>query len=388
MDHRHIPFNRPFLAGREFLNIADAVLVKQRLSGAGTYSRMCAAWLESTLGAGQALLTHSCTAALEMSALLCGIGPGDEVIMPSFTFASTANAFALRGAVPVFVDIRRDTLNLDERQLERAITTRTKAVVPVHYAGFPCEMDTIVSVAREHGLFVIEDAAQGLLGSYADRHLGTIGDIGCLSFHETKNIIAGEGGAILINRAELREQAEVLWEKGTNRLQLMRGQVDKYTWLELGSSFAPSEITAAFLYAQFERAPEIILKRRALHQRYRRGLAGLMPRISLPLEHENDSGCAHIFYLLTRTPDERGALLDYLDGEGINAIFHYVPLHSSPAGRRYCRTHGGELPVTDLVSATLVRLPLFYEMREDQVDDVIAAVTAFYAARTTASAAA
>jgi dTDP-4-amino-4,6-dideoxygalactose transaminase len=375
-----IPFNRPYLAGREFQDIADAVLVKGKISGAGAYSRMCALWLETQLQAEKALLTHSCTAALEMAALLCDIRPGDEVIMPSFTFSSTANAFALRGAVPVFVDIRQDTLNIDERLIEGAITARTKAIVPVHYAGYPCDMRSIMAIAEAHRLFVIEDAAQALLGCYGNRRLGTIGDVGCFSFHETKNIISGEGGAILVNRPEWQERAEIVWEKGTNRMQMMAGLVDKYTWLELGSSFAPSEIIAAFLHAQFERAGEIIARRRALHDRYRQGLAGLAPLVTLPCEHADGSGSAHIFHLLTRTPAERTLLLHHLAARKINAIFHYVPLHSSPAGRRYGRTVGDGLPVTDHVSATLVRLPLFYEMREDEIDRVVAAVAEFYAA--------
>jgi dTDP-4-amino-4,6-dideoxygalactose transaminase len=354
------------------------VLVKRRLSSAGSYSTLCASWLEAKLGAAKALLTHSCTAALEMATLLAGIGPGDEVILPSFTFSSTANAVVLRGAVPVFVDIRSDTLNIDERLVARAVTPRTKAIIVVHYAGYPCDMAAIQHVARIHGLIVIEDAAQAVLARHNGHALGTIGDIGCFSFHETKNIIAGEGGAILVNNPTLRERAEIIWEKGTNRMRMMRGEIDKYTWLDVGSSFAPSELIAAFLYAQFERADQIIARRRALHDRYRQGLAPLTPRVVLPFEHEPGSGTAHIFYLLTRTAEERTALLRHLAAENINAVFHYVPLHSAPAGRRYGRTFGDTLPVTDEISATLARLPLFHEMEDAEVDTVVEAVTAFY----------
>jgi dTDP-4-amino-4,6-dideoxygalactose transaminase len=381
MVEEKIPFNRPYLVGRELLNAADAVLVKQQLSGGGYYGRGCAEWLQRELGAAKALLTHSCTAALEMAALLCDIGPGDEVIMPSFTFASTANAFVLRGAVPVFVDIRPDTLNLDERQVEAAVTSRTRAIVPVHYSGFPCDMPALLDIARRYELYVIEDAAQALLSRHKGRALGTIGDIGCLSFHETKNIIAGEAGAILVNNPKLIARAEIIWEKGTNRVEMLRGEVDKYTWLDIGSSFSPSEIIAAFLHAQFERASEIIGRRRQIHDRYRTGLRHLEPRVTLPLVHELINGNAHIFYVLTSSAEERKALIAHLRDRQIQAIFHYIPLHSAPAGQRYCRTHGAELPVTDRVSTCLLRLPLFYEMRDDQVDRVVDGVVDFYRGR-------
>jgi dTDP-4-amino-4,6-dideoxygalactose transaminase len=375
---RTVPFNRPYIVGRELYNIATAVIENKHLSGGGPFGQQCARWLERSLGAQKALLTQSCTAALEMAALLCGIGPGDEVIMPSFTFSSTANAFVLRGAVPVFVDIRPDTLNIDEVQVARAVTARTRAIVPVHYAGFPCAMEAIRATAREHGLRIIEDAAQALLARDGERFLGTIGDIGCLSFHETKNIISGEGGAILINDPLLHERAEILWEKGTNRTAMVRGEVDKYTWLDIGSSFSPSELTAAFLFAQFERAAEIIARRRTLHARYAQMLAPLVPRLSLPARDTPQGGNAHIFYLLTSSPQERTALIEHLGRHGVHAIFHYIPLHSSPAGRRFGRSFGASLPVTDRVSATLLRLPLYYSMTDEEVDYVAGRIIDFY----------
>jgi len=381
---RHIPYNRPHIAGREFFHMSKALLVEQRLSGGGFYSKACAAWLTERLGSPKALLTHSCTGALELSALLLGIGPGDEVIMPSFTFSSTANAFVLRGAIPRFIDIRPDTLNIDEEQLSSAITARTRAIVPVHYAGYPCNMTALMAIARERGLHVIEDAAQALLSDVDGSKLGTIGDLGCLSFHETKNIIAGEGGALLINDPALAERAEILWEKGTDRARLLRGEIAKYTWQDIGSSFAPSELTAAFLYAQLERADEVMARRRALHFRYRAGLAALSEvGVRLPDAHEGPQGRGngHIFYLLTRSPVERDQLLAALAADDINAIFHYIPLHSSPAGQRFGRSPEAGLPVTDRIAATLVRLPIFYEMTDDQLDRVVDAVLGFYRKR-------
>jgi dTDP-4-amino-4,6-dideoxygalactose transaminase len=361
--------------------MSKALLVEHRLSGGGFYGKACAAWLTEHLGSSKALLTHSCTGALDLSALLLDIGPGDEVIMPSFTFSSTANAFVLRGAIPRFVDIRPDTLNIDEEHLSAAITARTRAIVPVHYAGYPCNMTAVMAIAKEHGLHVIEDAAQALLSDVDGRKLGTIGDLGCLSFHETKNIIAGEGGALLINDPALAERAEILWEKGTDRARLLRGEIAKYTWQDIGSSFAPSELTAAFLYAQLERADEIMARRRALHSRYLAGLAALSEAgVDLPDAHDGPQGRGngHIFYLLTRSPAERDQLLAALAAEDINAIFHYVPLHSSPAGQRFGRSPEAGLPVTDRVAATLVRLPIFYEMTDAELDRVVDAVLEFY----------
>ncbi|MDD5475918.1 MAG: dTDP-4-amino-4,6-dideoxygalactose transaminase [Syntrophales bacterium] len=379
MMNEFIPFNRPFIAGKELFYIAQAVLINGRTSGDGPFTRKCQTWLEKVLGTPRALLTHSCTAALEMSAMLCHIGPGDEVIMPSFTFVSTANAFVLRGAVPVFVDIRPDTLNIDERLLEAALTPRTRAVVPVHYAGTPCNMDEIVTLARENGLKVIEDAAQGHLSTYRGSYLGTMGDLGCLSFHETKNIISGEGGALLINDPELYERAEILWEKGTNRKRFFRGEVDKYTWVDIGSSYLPSEIIAAFLYAQLEMAEKIITARRRLFSLYIEGLKDMEKEgfFRLPVIADQSTSNGHIMYIITRSLGERSRLIDYLRKFSIRAVFHYVPLHSSPMGSRHCRS-SGKLTHTDQISECLLRLPMYYEMKDDEVYRVVEAVKAFY----------
>jgi dTDP-4-amino-4,6-dideoxygalactose transaminase len=366
--------------GKELHFIAQAVH-EGKLSGDGSFTRRCNRWLEEKLGARRALLTHSCTAALEMAALLAGIGADDEVIMPSFTFVSTANAFALRGARPVFVDIRADTLNIDETKLEEALSPRTKAIAVVHYGGIGCDMARICSFARKHGLLVIEDAAHAFLARYRGAPLGAIGDLGCLSFHETKNVISGEGGALIVrDNDDLAERAEILWEKGTNRRAFFRGQVDKYTWVDVGSSFLPSELTAAFLYAQFEQAALITERRRALCAMYRERLASLEARGLVTLSGDAP-GCetsGHVFYLLTRTPEEREALLTHLRSRGILALSHYVPLHSSPVGQRLGRA-AGELPVTDRVSATLVRLPLFYEMTDAELETVCEEVSSWYA---------
>lgn len=373
-----IPFNKPFVVGREWHYISQAV-ARSQLSGGGCFSRQCSDWLESKLGCRRAILTHSCTAALEMAALLLDIEPGDEIIMPSFTFVSTANAFVLFGGVPVFVDIRPDTLNLDERQVEAAITSRTRAIVPVHYAGVACEMDDILAVAERHGLVVIEDAAHAMLSKYRDRYLGAIGSIGCLSFHETKNIISGEGGALLLNDPKYIERAEILCEKGTNRTRFFRGMVDKYTWVDKGSSYLPNELTAAFLFAQLENAHAINARRIALCRRYDEGLRALETDGSLtrPAWSGSDRANGHMFFILTRTQEERAALIRFLAGRGINAVFHYVPLHSAPAGRRFGRS-SGTLPVTEDVSERVLRLPLFGEMTEAEVDKVCRAIAAFF----------
>lgn len=372
-----IPFSRPFIAGRELEYIAEAVRLGH-LSGDHEFTRRCHRWLEDTLGAERAFLTHSCTAALEMAALLCDLEPGDEVILPSFTFVTTASAFALRGARPVFVDIRPDTLNIDESRVEAACGTRTRAIVVVHYAGLACDMDAICALARERGLLVVEDAAHAFLARWRDRALGTIGDLGCLSFHETKNVISGEGGALLVRSEALARRAEILWEKGTNRRAFFRGEVDRYTWIDLGSSFLPSELTAAFLYAQFERAREITERRRTLCAMYRERLADLAERglARLPLLPQAAESSGHIFYLLMRSRAERDGLIAYLKGRGILAVSHYVPLHSSPAGRRYGRV-AGPMTVTDCVSETLVRLPLFFEMSDAELERVCDAVRAY-----------
>jgi dTDP-4-amino-4,6-dideoxygalactose transaminase len=376
-----IPFNKPFIVGEELDNIRRAVEQGQ-LSGDGPYTKLCHRWLEERLGCARALLTHSCTAALEMAAMLCDIGPGDEVIMPSYTFVSTANAFVLRGGVPVFVDVRRDTLNLDESLAEAAVTPRTRAIVPVHYAGIPCEMDAILDLARRRGLRVVEDAAQALLSEYKGRQAGAIGDLGCLSFHETKNIISGEGGALLVNDPELAERAEVIREKGTNRSRFFRGQVDKYTWVDIGSSYLPSELVGAFLYAQLCHAGEIMDKRRRLCALYAQRLAPLAARglveLAAPLPAQL-TGNGHMSYLLLPDLDTRSALIAHLKGAGILGVFHYIPLHSSPAGQRFGRT-GSAMTVTDDVSERLLRLPLYYEMSEQDVDLVAGRIAGFFGA--------
>ena len=375
-----IPFNKPFTIGDELANIVDAV-ARGHLSGDGHYTRLCHRWLEQQLGAQRALLTHSCTAALEMAAMLCDLAPGDEVIMPSYTFVSTANAFVLRGAVPVFVDIRADTLNIDEALIEAAITPKTRAIVPVHYAGVPCEMDTILRIAARHGLLVVEDAAQAVLSEYKGRQAGAIGQLGCLSFHETKNVISGEGGALLINDPALIERAEVIREKGTNRSKFFRGEVDKYTWVDIGSSFLPSELIGAFLWAQLQRAGDIIAKRRRLCAVYREALQPLADENLLDLpqpEPEGTTGNGHMFYLLTRNASARSALLAHLKAMGVYAVFHYVPLHASPAGRRFGRAHGA-LPVTEDLADRLVRLPLYFDLDEAVARDVAGHVRRFFA---------
>jgi len=373
-----IPFNKPFLVGKELYYIAQAVM-GGRLSGNGPFTRKCHAWLEERLGVGKALLTHSCTSALEMAALLCDLKPGDEVIMPSFTFVSTANAFALFGAKPVFVDIRPDTLNLNEDLIEKAITEKTRVIVPVHYAGVPCEMDRIIAIARKHGLRVVEDAAQALLSDYHGRKLGSIGDMAALSFHETKNIISGEGGALLMNDPALFERAEILWEKGTNRSQFFRGEVDKYTWVDVGSSYLPSELIAAFLWAQLEEADKIIARRRRIFQKYMERFSGLAGRgvFKVPFVADGASENGHLFYLLLESVEKRDELMAYLRRAGIYSVFHYVPLHSSPAGQRLGRV-GSSMQWTDDLSGRLLRLPLYYDMNDEEQDRVIESVHSFF----------
>lgn len=373
MSTYRILFNRPSLSGKEFDYIREA-FERGQLSGNGIFTQRCHAWLERHIGCRRALLTHSGTAALELCALLLDLQPGDEVILPSFTFVSTANAFALRGAVPVFVDIRPDTLNLGETKIEEAITARTRAIVVVHYGGVACEMDAILDIARQRRLVVIEDATHGILATYRGRELGSIGHLAALSFHETKNITSGEGGALLINDDRYRERADILWQKGTNRSAFVRGETAAYTWVDLGSSFQPSEITAAFLAAQFENAAFITGRRRAIWEQYHAALADLeaagrvrRPMVPPPCVHN-----AHLYYLLLPSREARDAFLVHLKACGIYAVFHYVPLHASPAGRRFGRSHGA-LPVTTAVSETLVRLPLWAEMTEDNVADVVRA---------------
>jgi dTDP-4-amino-4,6-dideoxygalactose transaminase len=364
--HMIIPFNRPYLVGHELDNITQAHVMGQ-LSGDGSFTRSCHAWLERRLGTHKALLTHSCTAALEMAAILLDLQPGDEVIMPSFTFVSTANAVVLRGAVPVFVDIRPDTLNIDEALIELAITPRTRAIFVVHYAGVACEMDTIMAIAARHSLRVIEDAAQAILSLYKGRPLGSIGDMAALSFHETKNVISGEGGALLINDKALIERAEVIREKGTNRSKFFRGQVDKYTWVDLGSSYLPSELIAAFLAAQLEEADQITRRRLAMWNRYHTWAApleaaGLLRRPVVPAECTHN---AHMYFLLLRGLEARTRFIETMKAAGIGTVFHYIPLHSSPAGRRYGRT-SGTLAHTEAASDCLVRLPLWIGLENQQ----------------------
>ncbi len=372
-----IPFNKPFIIGRELSFIADAV-AQGHLSGDGGYTKLCHRWFEEKLGVRRSLLTHSCTAALEMAAILCDIQPGDEVIMPSFTFVSTANAFVLRGAVPVFVDIRPDTLNIDERLIEAAITPKTRAIVPVHYAGVPCEMDHIMSIAQRHTLLVVEDAAQALLSTYKGRALGSIGHFGCLSFHETKNIISGEGGALLVNDGRFVERAEIIREKGTNRGQFFRGEVDKYTWVDIGSSYLPSELISAFLSAQLEHANEITAKRCHICTAYTAQLAPLQQAGKLRLPALAGDSNGHMFYLILDSLDTRTRLIAHLKAQGILPVFHYVPLHSSPAGRKYGRT-GSSMAVTDDLSERLLRLPLYYEMSDVDIVRVCDAIHDFFA---------
>lgn len=373
----HIPFNKPYLGGKELWYIAQAH-AKGQMAGDGSFTKQCQRWLEERIGCRLALLTHSCTAALEMAAILADIKPGDEVIMPSYTFVSTANAFVLRGAVPVFVDIRPDTLNLDETKIEATITPRTRAIVPVHYAGVACEMDTIMSIAQRHGLLVIEDAAQAILSNYRGRPLGSLGHLGTLSFHETKNIISGEGGALLINDPTMVERAEVIREKGTNRSKFFRGQVDKYTWVDIGSSYLPGEIIAAFLWAQMEEADSISARRLAIWDRYHAAFEPL-ERAELVRRPIIAPGCAHnahMYYLLLRDLADRTAFIEAMKAADIGCVFHYVPLHSAPNGRLVGRAHGF-LPVTDNLADRLVRLPLWLGLADHQAR-VIAAVNEYF----------
>lgn len=377
---RMLAFNRPHLTGREFEYIQEAVNTGQ-LAGNGQFTRRCQNWLKEQLGASNVLLTHSCTAALEMAALLLDVQPGDEVIMPSFTFVSTANAFVLRGARPVFVDVRPDTLNLDADMVERAITPRTRAIVPVHYAGVACDMDEIVALADRHGLIVIEDAAQGLLSTYKQRPVGSLGHLATVSFHETKNVISGEGGALVINDPRFSERAEILWEKGTNRSHFFRGEVDKYTWVDVGSSFLPGEITAAFLCAQLEKAHEITAERLALWDRYWNACAPLADvGVQRPLVPPDRRHNAHLFYVLLPRALPRKEVLAEMNERNVNAVFHYVPLHSAPAGRRYGRA-ATPMTVTDDCSARLVRLPLWVGMGDDTPAQVVDLLGATIAAR-------
>ena len=376
-----IPFNRPYIAGKELFYISKAVL-NGNISGDGHFTKKCHKWMESHFKINKILLTHSCTAALEMGALLANIGPGDEVIMPSFTFVSTANAFVLRGAKINFVDIRPDTMNINEKLISEAITPQTKAIVPVHYAGVACDMDTIMDIANENNLLVIEDAAQAVNATYNGFFLGSIGHLGCYSFHETKNFISGEGGALTINDESLIERAEIIREKGTDRSKFFRGEIDKYTWTDLGSSYLPSEIIAAFLYAQLEEFETITCKRQAIYNCYEQGLAPLQEKglIQLPYIPENCTHNGHMFYLITNSAEERSALIDYMKQHNIFLVFHYVPLHSSPMGKKIS-TQYTDLPITNKVSERLVRLPCYSELSLEDQHYIIGKIFDFFKTR-------
>lgn len=374
-----IPFNIPPYVGHEMEYLQKACEVNHKICGDGPFTKQCKAWVEEKTGTAGCLMTTSGTSALEMAAHLSHIQPGEEVIMPSYTFCSTADAFVLKGAVPVFVDIRPDTMNLDETLLEDAITEKTRAIAAVHYAGVSCEMDTILEIAKRHHLTVVEDAAQGVMSSYKGKALGTLGDFGCYSFHETKNYSMGEGGAILIRDPEKISEAEILREKGTNRSQFFRGQIDKYTWVDYGSSFLPSELNAAYLMAQLDQADEINNARLARWEQYYRLLSPLAAegRIELPVIPEGCVHNAHMFYIKTRDLEERQALIQALREQGILAVFHYIPLHSSPAGKKFGRFHG-EDRYTTRESERLLRLPMYYSLTEENVNDVVSVIEEFY----------
>lgn len=372
-----INFNEAPFLGTEFDYIQDAIAQKH-ICGDGAYTKKCNALLEKYTGSAKALLTNSCTAALEMAALLADIQPGDEVICPSYTFVTTASSFALRGAKIVFVDIRDDTLNIDETKLEAAITDKTKAIVPVHYAGVCAEMDTIITIARKHGIMVVEDAAQGVGSFYKGRSAGSIGDMGCYSFHETKNVSCGEGGAILINHSDLIEPAEIIREKGTNRSKFFRGQVDKYTWVALGSSYLPSDMIAAYLYPQLEKVGGINGQRKMLWNRYNDAFKSLENKgVRLPYCPAECEHNAHMYYLRCPDLETRTQFIDYMKKNGISCVFHYIPLHSAPAGQKYGRFIG-DMSITNLVSDTLVRLPLFYGLTEKDQDYIIETALDFW----------
>jgi dTDP-4-amino-4,6-dideoxygalactose transaminase len=376
-----IPFNKPAVVGSELTYVGQAV-AGGHASGDGPFTKRAEAMLKQSFGANRVLLTTSCTSALEEAALLCDLQPGDEVILPSYTFVSTANAFVLRGATPVFVDIRPDTLNIDERLIEQAITPRTRAICPIHYAGIACEMDAIMDIAERHGLWVVEDAAQGVYARYKDRWLGTIGHLGCYSFHETKNVSCGEGGALVVNEAGMEHRAEILREKGTNRSDFARGQVDKYTWVDVGSSYVPSDMLAAFLVGQIENMEKITRRRGEIFDRYVAMLAPLVERglIRVPVVPKHCTSNYHMFYILTADIEERTALIARLGAAGIVAVFHYVPLHSSPFAKSLGvpQTH---LPKTEELSARLLRLPMYYDLTDPEVEEVASSVLDFYRSR-------
>lgn len=374
-----ISFNVPPVVGNELKYIEQAI-GNHKICGDGEFTKKCSAWMEEKTGTAKALLTTSCTHATEMAALLADIQPGDEVVMPSFTFVSTADAFVLRGAKVKFVDIRPDTMNIDETLIEDAITDKTKAIVPVHYAGVGCEMDTIMDIARKHHLLVIEDAAQGVMSSYKGKALGTIGDYGCYSFHETKNYSMGEGGALLIKDPDMIERAEIVREKGTNRSKFFRGQIDKYTWVDAGSSYLPSELNAAYLWAQLEQADMVNENRLKSWNLYKELLTPLAEKeyITLPYIPEECTHNAHMFYIKTKNLEERSALISYLKENGVLAVFHYIPLHGAPAGQKYGEFIG-EDKYTTRESERLVRLPMYYNLREEDITYVAELISRFYA---------
>lgn len=373
-----IPFNRPFIIGKELYYISQSVL-SGKIAGDGIFTQKCHALLEKKFDAKKILLTTSCTAALEMAAILFDIGPDDEVILPSFTFVSTANAFYLRGAKPVFVDIRADTLNLDETKIEAVISQKTKAIVPVHYAGVACGMDQILKIAKKYEIFVLEDAAQGVNAKYKDKYLGTIGDLGAYSFHETKNCICGEGGAIVINNEKFLERAEIIREKGTNRSKFFRGEVDKYTWVDLGSSYLPSDLLAAFLYAQLENMDQIDELRRDIFNEYYQSLKPLADDglLRLPTVPSDCRPCGHLFYIVVSDEKTRDRLIDYLRSKGIGAVFHYIPLHLSKIGHSMGYKFR-QFPITESISRTLIRLPLYYNLSKEEQNLVVKAIKDFF----------
>jgi len=372
-----IPFNKQNLFGKELEYIKDA-FENGKISGDGKYTKLCSQFMEERFNSKKILLTTSCTHALELAVLLADIREGDEVILPSYTFVSTANAFALRGAKLIYCDIREDNLNIDETKIEELITKKTKAIVPVHYAGVACEMDTIMEIAKRHDLIVIEDAAQGVDAMYKDRYLGTIGDFGCYSFHESKNFSSGEGGAISINDEKYVKRAEIIREKGTNRSQFFRGEVDKYTWVDIGSSYLPSDINAAVLYSQFENIEKINQKRKTIYERYYNGLAELQARgiLRLPIVNDYAKTNYHMFYIILNSEQERDGLMYYLKDNGINSVFHYIPLHESPYSRSRYGTFN--LPMTEDLSKRLLRLPIYYSLDLEEVDYIVGKIFSYF----------
>ena len=382
MDETSIPFNKPYVAGKELYYIAQSISFGN-ISADGRFTKACNELLCDRFNLGSSLMVTSCTSALEMAAILCNVEPGDEVILPSYTFVSTANAFVRAGVKPVFVDIRPDTLNMDETQIENAITNRTKAIVPVHYAGVACEMDTITEIADRHGIYVVEDAAQGVHAYYKGRALGSIGHMGTYSYHETKNYVCGEGGTLTINHPELKTRAEIIRDKGTNRQQFFRGAVDKYTWVDVGSSYVLSELSCAFLYAQLEALDKIRSLRKKVFDNYRHLLSGLEEEryLRLPVIPDDCETNYHMFYVLLKDQQTRDSLMQYLREHDINAVFHYIPLHTSPMGRSF-GYRDGQLPVTEDLSGRLLRLPFFNEISFSQQERITDWINSFLAQRT------